>query len=134
MKTLDKYKNEIRRMFIVSVEKDIDKWTGSGSGNHGNYYSPYFDNFCFNVDLSKGTLYLYDGESYTVIVTYKNFFIPIDREVNKSVKKLIRYFIQKKEDEKMSIEIELLKKGLNKIQEKYVKEVRKEKLDKINNE
>lgn len=130
MKTIDKYKNEIRKMFIVSVKKDIDKWVGDKL----NYYSPYFDSFCFNVDLSKGTLYLYDGESYTGIVTYERFFIPIDREVNRSVKKLKRYFIQKREDEKMAIKIDILKKGLNKIQEKYVKEVRKEKLDKINNE
>lgn len=130
MKKVDKYRNEIRRMFIVSVEKDIDKWSDSVSDN--NYYSPYFDNFCFNVDLRYKTLYLYDGQSYTGIVTYKVFFIPLDKEVNKCVKKLRKYFIQKQEYENMKVENDMLKNGLNKIQEKYIKEVRKDKLEKLN--
>jgi hypothetical protein len=43
---LKNYKKEAKRMFYLSVDKDIDKWKG-GPESYNNYESPYYNNSSF---------------------------------------------------------------------------------------
>ncbi len=45
MSTLSNYKKEAKKLFIISVKKDIEKWS-----DNGNYNSPKYNNSCFFID------------------------------------------------------------------------------------
>ena len=125
MKTINKYRKKVREMLFISINKDLNQWTEDGKKD---FYSPdYGDDYRLNIDIKRGTLYL----GQCPILTYRFLFIPIDFKVWKYAQIVKKHFRKIKEDEKVVQEIDFLKMGLNKIGEKYVKEVRKEKLDKI---
>lgn len=132
MNTLKKYKKEIRRMFFISIEKDISSWWKSGN----MYYSPVYDNF--QLEIENKCLYLHkDRTNRAYILRYrKKIFrtIPIilDFKVWWCIIKLDRYLKKEQIDKQNSREIEYLNEGLSKISQKYVKEIRKEKLNQIN--
>lgn len=130
MNSLDKNKNNIRSMFFVSVKNDIKSW--SFSENYENMYSPLYSEYRLNIDLYNKSLYLYYNKSeYIKILTYKIGFFPVDFKVYMYIKKLIKNLKKLEEDKKNENDINILKNGLEKIQEKYIKSVRKEKLDYI---
>jgi hypothetical protein len=133
MKTLKNYQNNIREMFFVSVEKDLDLWTTEGSGQ---FFSPAFNYYKLNIDRNYGALFLYNSKSerqYEFITRYQTLWIPVDFKVYKYVRKIKKHFKEAKEYKKNAEKIEFFKNGISEMEKKYVKEVRKEKLNQINN-
>lgn len=136
MTTLDSYKKEIREMFFISVDKEIDKWSNKDAKD---LYSPAYDkDKCINLDMRKNKLFfvqnLYNNEQYTIFICrYKWWFIPLDFKVYKYYKKLKQYFIEKMKDEESKKDIMILNSGLEKIKEKHFIAIRKEKLEQIEN-
>jgi len=128
MSTLQLYQEKIRQMFFVSIKNDLDTWTLEGH----DYFSPEYGGIKLDLDIKKKCLYLHDGVNFTYITRYQLWIIPIDFKVWKHLKILEKHFKKLQNDIVVEKEIEQLKNGLSKLEEKYIKEVRKEKLDKIN--
>lgn len=129
MKTLKKYKQEIRKLFLLSVDKEKDKWFYAAVG----FYSPtYQNNTKLMIDLDKNILSLYDGNIYTPVLKYKWSFIPIDLKVWLYVNKLKKNIKRITENRKDAQQIEKLKFAFDSINKNFLKDIRKEKIDKIN--
>ena len=115
-------------MFFMSVKKDLNKWT--------EYYSPTYKETFFHLNNWKSDLFNYlelrtvsKGEEK--ISTYQFLFIPIDLKVWWYARKIKRHFKKMEIDKKVSKNIETLKSGLDDIECNFIKEIRKEKLEKI---
>lgn len=128
MTTINEYKKKIRNLFFLSVKHDMSKWYNSGS----NYYSPTYNDCLLNIDISKKFLYLYKLPSYKVISKYQRGIIILDLKVWWYVMKLKRNFKRLEQNTKNSEETEFMRNGLSQLQENFVKEIRKEKLNQIN--
>lgn len=132
MNTLDKYKQEVLNIFIISIDKDIDKWIL----NDENFLSPKYSDIQLNVDLKKKKIYTYQYDSSTYTETYihiANYGIFSNFRLYLTVRKLRRNFKKMMEDAKFIHEIEQIKTIVCKLEESFVKEIRKEKLTKIKN-
>jgi hypothetical protein len=136
MTALESYKKEIREMFFISVDNEIDMWTNK---DVKDLYSPVYDkDKCINLDMRKNKLFfvqnLYNNKQHSIFICrYKFWFIPLDLKVYKYFKKLRQHFNEKMEDEKNKKDIFILNSGLEKIKEKHFLAIRKEKLDQIEN-
>lgn len=125
MTTLNDYRNKVREMFFISINKDLTQWKEDGKKD---FFSPdYGNDYKLNLDIKRCTLYL----GRTPILEYRFLYIPIDFKVWKCAKIIKRHFRKIKEDKKVEQEILFIKEGLDKISKNFIKEVRKEKLDKI---
>ena len=127
MNTIEKYKKEIRTMFFMSVNKDIAKW----SCDTNNFYSPEFNKTKLNIDLSNDALYLYYNGQHSKILGYKSWIFITDFKIWLYVRKLIKEFKNREQDKKDSIQLIFLKSSLSNLEKQYVKEIRKEKINKI---
>ena len=129
MNDLKKYKNKIRLMFFVSINKNIDLW----SINDNDINSPMYGDVQLNIDKKKKCLYLYNGCQYIKILKYEFLFIPIDLKVWIYVNRLKKSF-NKRIKEKINLtKIEMLKQGVSNIEKNFLKEIRKNKITKIEN-
>lgn len=124
---IEYYQDQIIEMFYMSIDNNIEKWT-QNRNNEDDFYSEYFGKHQLNIDMGRKKLFLRTvGQSYfTYICAYKFWFIPINFKMNRYVKKLKRYF-ETKDD------VTIMKDCLKIMGETYVKEVRKEKLCKLQN-
>jgi len=140
MSTLKNYKRSIKKLFFMSVKNDLEKkWYTSSS--KGLFYSLPYNDFYFVLDrtyfVTGGMFYLKlanDSPPTTVetkVSTYEWLFVPIDFKVWWYARKVKRHFKKIKQDKKNANQIKYLKSGVENIQKEFVKEVRKEKLDKI---
>jgi len=129
MNTLEKYRKECRSFFFASVDKDLTKWTGSF-----DFFSPDYNNCGFRTDRRDFVSYLkvYSNGSDEKICCYRWLFIPLDFKVYRYAKKLKQHYKQKLKDKENEKNIKTLKSGLENIKVEFIKEVRKEKLKKIN--
>ena len=133
MSTLVKYKEEIKKLFFISVDKNIERWIGEIGGD---YYSPDYNGTHFKIDKYSFCDYLKmintnQGNESEVICTYRWFIFPINIKVWWYVKKLNRHFKKTRKEQKFAKNIEIIKIGLENIEKEFIKEVRKEKLEKI---
>jgi hypothetical protein len=126
--TLQMYQEKIRQMFFISIKNDLDKWTLQGN----DYFSPEYGDIKLDLDIKRKCLYLNDNNTnFTCVTRYQLWIIPVDFKVWKHLKILKKHFKKLQNDIEVEKEIEQLKNGLSKLEEKYIKEVRKEKLGKI---
>lgn len=128
MNTLNKYKQEVLNIFFISIDKDIDKWTYNGS----NFLSPEYNNIQLSVNLKKKKIYTYQYDINTYI-HIANYGIFSNFRLYLTVRKLKKNFKKMREDEEFIREIEQIKTIVCKLEESFVKEIRKEKLTKIKN-
>jgi hypothetical protein len=130
MNTLKKYKKEVRNLFFISIDKDIEKWE-----EYSDYYSPrYNNNSRLRINKRNDPFEYLEIEinSYDKkICAFKWFFIPLDFKVYLYVKKLSRHFKNIKKDKQNANDINFLKSGIENIRKNFIKEVRNEKLKKI---
>jgi len=140
MDTITKYKKEIREMFFISVNSNIDKWTLSKREDY--IYSPIFfesddldDNtmLCskFQLDLKDNELLIITNNNSVVISIYKKKRFIRDLKVNYYVSKLKKHFIQIKKDNLVKSEIESLKTSLSRLERSHVKYIRSKKLKRL---
>jgi hypothetical protein len=129
MTTLNEYKRKIRNLFFISVKHDINKWYKSGMND---YYSPTYADCMLNIDISKKILYLHKSSNYKVVSKYQKGFLILDIKVWWYILRLKRHFKRVEQNTKVSEEITFMRNGLSQLEENFVKEVRKEKLEKIN--
>jgi hypothetical protein len=131
--TLDKYKQEVLNIFLISIDKDIDKWKLS---DKSNLLSPKYSDIHLYVDLENKKIYTYqcDLNTYSEIFTHiANFGFFSNFRLYLTVRRLKKNFKKMKEDAKFMHEIEQIKNIVCKLEESFVKEIRKEKLTKIKN-
>jgi hypothetical protein len=131
MNTLKRYRKEIRRMFFITVNKDIDKWR---EGNNQVYYSQDYNGVILKIDIRESSddlILSQTGFSDKLISKYRKHIFISDIKVWWYVRKLKKHFKQKEEDRKVSIDINTLKIGLDKLGKNFIKETRKEKLDRL---
>lgn len=121
MDTLNKYKKDIRKMFFVSIDNDLDKWLIYGD----NFSSPYYNNTRLIVNCDIGfKLYICLGEvgsEKIKIKKYKFIFIPLDFKVYKYVRILKKHFKKIEKDKENAKIINDLSFGLENIQKNYIK-------------
>lgn len=128
MSTLSKYKRDARKMFFMSVKKDLDKWTGSG-----DFYSPEYNSSSLRLDREpeRGILSITNTGSNIYICTYRFLFIPIDIKVWWYARKINRKYKRKEREKKDQNEINQIKSSLNNIESSFLKEIRKKKLENL---
>lgn len=135
MNTLKKYKKSARNLFFESVDKDLEKWTNSGNTN--DHHSPYYNNTCFIIDRREFFSYLklsVRGQSIEysqIICIFKWLIFPLDFKVWYYTKKLKRHFKKLEKDKQDATQITEFKNGLEDVGKNFIKEIRREKLEKI---
>ena len=115
-------------MFFLSVDKDYKNWR-----KYRNIYeSQRFDgNNYFLMDTEDNILKLVTEVGHIVISDYYTNILNFNLKIWLYEIKLKRYFKKVEYEDKNKSEIDKIKFGLDKIQKVYVKDIRKEKLDKI---
>lgn len=131
MDELKKHKNEAKKLFYLSVKKDIDKWTG-GTDRIDDFRSPRYNIFRFDVIRQRGK---------SSSVTFRNCDTDQRITIGKSnifnfkilmcIKRLEYHFIYEEMNEENNSQIEYLKSGLEQVRGNFIKEIRKKKLKKI---
>ena len=128
MNTLKKYKTEIRRMFFLSVNKDIKIWRE----NSDSFYSPDYNGVVLKIDTENCNLILVQNRyNEKFIFHYRRGPFITDLKIWWYVRKLKKYSKQQKEDAKIQSDINQVKAGLDVLEKRFVREIRKEKLEKI---
>lgn len=131
-KTLKTKKQTAIQMFLLTVKNDIDKWKKKYSDE---YLSANYKDYYFHIHLGKSrlTLNTYTRNDDLVLTYYNNIFKISNWKVKAAVKKLKRHFKQIEIDEKVKNEINFIDRSLTGFNEIFLKEVRKEKLEKLKN-
>lgn len=138
---IDDYKNDIRKLFFISVDNSISEWFIEDNVykfSLNSYKSSYE---CLTINQEKKQLVLnsYVGSKFKniVICKYKGSIFTKDKQVYKYVKILKNHFKQMAENEKNKEKIEILESGydllMKKYKQEYEKEIRKDKLTKLDN-
>lgn len=129
METRKELKKRIRELFFISVKNDIDKWNG-----YRDFYSPnYGDNYYLIIDNDRKALILSSNDVRKEISKYRYGILILDFKVWYYALKLKRHFKQVEYYRINSDEIEFFQTGISSIEKSYVKEIRKEKIEKIQN-
>jgi hypothetical protein len=135
MNTLDKYKQEVRTMFFISVDKDIELWSGRDCMRSPNYNMNKLDSSAsfvyIKVKRDKSELIIENDYVDLTICKYKKSIFITDYKVYRYVNKLKKQIIKREKDKESEKEIRHIKNCLSSIQSFYNKEVRREKLNKI---
>lgn len=131
MSTLSNYKKEAKKLFIISVKKDITSWK-----ENGDYYSPTYNDSYFRVDKYDfyNNLKICNINTLDEQICLINWlFIPFDFKVFYYYLKLKKHFRTIAKDEKVTRNISNMKTSLESMSPIFIKEIRKEKLDQIEN-
>ena len=136
MNTQKEYKNRLRNLFFSSIKNDLEKWLKI---SNCNFKSPSYNKIRFDIKMSNLMIDCLEKYNAEIICRYKLFFIPIDFKVWLCARKLKKHFknIEKEyknieKNKRDSNKIGNLKFGLEKLEEVFIKDIRKEKLNKIN--
>jgi len=115
-------------MFFISVNKDIKIWReGSDS-----FYSPNYNGVVLKIDMDNRDLILVQNTyNENTIFSYRRGPFITDIKIWWYVRKLKKYFKQSKENAKIESNIRVIKSGLEVLEKNFIKETRKEKLEKI---
>lgn len=119
---MNTFKKEILNLLFVSINKDVDTWTYNYDelSKSTDYLSPDYNGIKLNVDLKKKKIYILQCLTSTYIfITNYGFFTNF--KIYLIVKKLTNHFKNRE-----------LKTILCKLEESFPKEIRKQKLIKIN--
>ena len=130
MSTLSNYRKEVKKMFIISVKRDLATWR-----ENGDFYSPsYNNNSYFRIDRCDffNILRVSGSQMYDERVCLINWlFIPFDIKVFFYYMKLKNHFRTIRNDKKVKKNIESMKTSLDDMKSVFIKEIRKEKLIQI---
>lgn len=123
-----KYKKKLRKFFFASVNNDLSNWRKNGS----DFESPKYNDLRFSTDIY--TLHSYlkislIGDDITICM-YR-FLIPIDFKVWLYVRKIKKRFKNEEKYNKNLHTINQLKSALQNVEGVFIKEERKEKLNKL---
>lgn len=130
MKTIKDYRKELVSLFICSVSEDVDKWEREGN----SYFSPEYGDIKFHIDTNPliGIVYLYKkNNGYEFLKCYRLFFIPLSLNLYKIVRKLKNHIIEAEYNNANKERIEKYKGAIDELNVKFVKGIRKGKLEKI---
>jgi len=133
MTTLESYKREATKIFYLSVDRDIDLWQGGGY-----YYSGAYKNIYFQIDPDINELKLYDKSIMSgEIISRSSFFknplsIFTHYKTRRYIRKLKKHFKKVEQDKKEQRKIDFFKEKLESINQIFIKEIRKEKINSIN--
>jgi len=129
MNKLKQKRNEIKKLFFVSIKNDLKCWRMESN----DFYSPVYNNIELNLDTFKGILYLHDfNGNFQFIKRYKFIFIPINFKIYFYAIMIKKHFKQIENNKKHQKTIEILESGILSIQDKLKIQLRKEKLKEIN--
>jgi hypothetical protein len=136
MSTLKDYKKEIKKLFFMSVRKDIKMWIG-GISKNDDFRSPLYkkdEKVCYFLisrrNRSKTNNLSFYGGSMREEICKTNFF-HFNFKIWWYARKLKLHFIKENKDKKDSNLIEYFKSGVEIVESNFIKEIRKEKLEKI---
>lgn len=83
MDTIKKYRNNIKKMFLISIKNDIKNWTD----DKNDYFSPYYKTTRLCIDTDRKTLYINSVcGTYEKIIKYRKFIFIIDYDIWKCAK------------------------------------------------
>lgn len=132
MNPTTKYKKEIKKMFYISIDNDIDNW--SADYNKEYFFSKYFDDYFFRINVNEGILYVVsNSRTFVEISKFKFFWIPINLKMYYYILKLKYNFKKKEKYKKYEGQLTFLNTALSSLTNIYKKEIRKEKLEQIEN-
>lgn len=122
MRTVKKYKKEAMKFFYLSVKTDLDKWS---TNYDDSYCSPKYSDTCFRIFKNTKLMVMIERKgNYTLSrwynLKYMFYFLKIRKHFNK---------IQ--QDKKDQVDINLLKVVVDNVSPHFLKQIRKEKLDKL---
>jgi hypothetical protein len=123
-----KYKKRLRKFFFTSVNTDLSKWRIDGN----DFESPKYNdlNFCTDIYPLYSYLKIIINNEYITICMYR-FLIPIDFKVWLYVRKIKKRFKNEEKYNKNLHTINQLKSALQNVEGVFIKEERKEKLNKL---
>lgn len=139
------YRKKIRNLFFISIKNDLEKWQPL---NNVDFESPVYNNVQFRTDIYKWKysylntvcldpkVILTNGSSkiteQEIISRYKFAIIPLDIKIWWYIRKIKNHFKKLANDNKLENETQTLKFILENVESVFIKEVRKQKLNKIN--
>ncbi len=132
MSTLSNYRKEAKKLFIISVKKDLAEWV-----ENDDYYSPSYNNSYFRIDRLDfyNTLRVSNrscmNDERVCLINW--LIIPFDFKVFYYYMILKKHFRKVRNDEKVEKNIQNIKTSLDNMTSVFIKEIRKEKLEQIEN-
>lgn len=125
---ISKYKKKLRKIFFTSVNTDLSKWRIDCD----DFESPEYNHlkFCTDIYQSYSYLKIIINNEYITICMYR-FLIPIDFKVWLYVRKIKKRFKNEEKYKKNLHTINQLKSALQNVEGVFIKEERKEKLNKL---
>lgn len=130
MNTLSEYKKNFKKLFYISVKRDLDDWTGCE-----DFWSPEYKGSILRLnrepEKAKLTLENNSNDTNITICVYRWLFIPVNIKVWWYARKLLKNYKKKEKNKKHENEIEKLKINLNNIESSFLKEIRKKKLENL---
>ena len=114
-------------MFFISVNKDIEKWV---EGNDV-FVSPDYG-VTLKIRIDKCKLFLVQNKYTEILIShYRSGIFITDIKVWWYVRKLKKYSKELKENAKVQTDINLIKGGLEILEKNFLKEIRKQKLERL---
>lgn len=130
MNPTTKYKKEIKKMFYISIDNDIDNWTIDYYKEY--FLSKYFDDYFFRINLKAGILYVVsNSQNFVEISKFKFIGVPINLKMYYYILKLKYNFKKKEKYKKYEGQLTFLNTALSSLTNIYKKEIRKEKLENL---
>lgn len=130
---MNKYKKNLRELFLISAKRDIEKWGVSNSGN--KYYSPNYNDYYFTIDIDKKIITISDSEEiisrYALNIVFVDVFVPLDFNVWLSVRRIKKYDKKKIKQQNIENKNKFLIDSYQNMKVDFIKEIRKEKLKKL---
>ena len=129
-----KYKNDVRDIFFISVDKDIDNWLENDiRDDAGCYRKCYYNkNSKLAIEINIDKLFIInDDRSRLFILEYTYGPFITDFKVFMYVRKIKKYFKFREKNQKNETEINRIKDYMSKMENIYLKDIRKKKLNKI---
>lgn len=126
MRTVKKYKKEAMKFFYLSVKTDLDKWSTDHNDLYDYLYcSPKYSDTLFKIYKNTKLVVTIERKgTYTLSRWYNLKYIFYFLKVQK-------HFNRIQQDKKDQVDINLLKVVVDNVSPHFLKQIRKEKLDKL---
>lgn len=131
MEELKKNKKRILKLFNMSVEIDIFRWTKYEYDSI--YMSPIYESFRFYVKPKDNTIELVNtASSNKQTIEYFSMWLYFsDKQTFKSFKRIKKYFLNVEKNKKDKSLSDFIDQGATNVETVFIKEIRKKKLKKL---
>jgi len=119
-KEVDNNLKEIKKLFFYSIDNDLYLWK---FGSKNSYYSPDYNGTKFNVHCNK--LFVYNGGDFKIFCFFHIFNFKTWYYYRRVKNRFSRKSITKYDD------FEFFENSLNNMSGCFIKQIRKEKLEKL---